>query len=403
MEHPDQLARTFVLELGTALQQFGAPTHRLESVLTAVSNHLGLRGQFFSTPTQFMAGFGQVGAQDVAMVRVEPGEVDLERLADLDALADIVVGGELDVAQGLARVREIRDAPARHPSWLMVIAFGLVSATAGRFLGGGFYEMATAGVIGLVTGGFALAFTRTIAGSRVFELIAAFVAAALANAAAHVGVPVSPTVATLAGLIVLIPGLTLTVAMTELATRNLVSGTARLTAAAIVFLEIAFGLALAEAIMVRLFGAPPVGAITTLPIWSEPVALLVATGSIAVLFRAHPRSTFAIVIAGVSAFYSARFGAWLLGPELGACIGGFVLAAGSNVYARILNKPAMVPLVPGILLLVPGSLGFRSLSSMIRDDVLTGIDKGFAMILVSVSLVAGLLIANAAISPRRSL
>ncbi len=401
--HPDQAARTFVLEIGTALQRFGTPTHRLESALARLADRLGLQGQFFTTPTQFMAGFGPVGQQDVAMVRVEPGEIDLEKLAALDELADVVARGELGVDEGLARVRAIAAAPPRYPGWVMVLAFGLVSAAAGRFLGGAVYEIAVAGGIGLVTGVLALAFGRTVAGARVFELVAAFVAAAAAHGAAHLGVPLSPQVTTLAGLIVLVPGLTLTLAMTELATRNLVSGTARLTAAAIVFLEIAFGLALAEQIFARAFGPSPAVVAAALPAWTEPAALLVATISIAGLFRAHPRATFGIVIAGITGFYSARFGAWLLGPELGACVGGFVIAAGSNVYARVADRPALVPLVPGILLLVPGSLGFRSLSLMLEDDVITGIDTGFAMVIVAVSLVAGLLIANATISPRRNL
>ena len=67
------------------------------------------------------------------------------------------------------------------------------------------------------------------------------------------------------------------------------------------------------------------------------------------------------------------------------------------------DRIAMVPLVPGLLLLVPGSMGLRSMTSMLERDVVSGIDTAFAMILVSVSLVAGLLMANASVPPRRDL
>ena len=73
------------------------------------------------------------------------------------------------------------------------------------------------------------------------------------------------------------------------------------------------------------------------------------------------------------------------------------------VYARLADRPAMIPLVPGLLLLVPGSMGLRSLSSMLERDVVTGIDTAFAMLLVGVSLVAGLLMATASVPPRREL
>ncbi|HEX7977062.1 MAG TPA: threonine/serine exporter family protein, partial [Gemmatimonadaceae bacterium] len=51
-------------------------------------------------------------------------------------------------------------------------------------------------------------------------------------------------------------------------------------------------------------------------------------------------------------------------------------------------------LVPGILLLVPGSVGYRSMSAMMDRDTVAGIDIAFTMILTAVSLVAGLLIAG---------
>ena len=56
--------------------------------------------------------------------------------------------------------------------------------------------------------------------------------------------PFATSTATLAGLIVLIPGFMLTIAIRELSTRHLASGTARLVGAGITFLGIIFGVAL---------------------------------------------------------------------------------------------------------------------------------------------------------------
>ncbi len=398
-------ARRFVLELGVALHRFGTPVHRLESALGAVARHLSLPGQFFITPTQILAAFGAPESQQVSMVRVEPGEVDLEKLAALDRLADAVVADEMDIAQGVAQIQAIVAAPPRYGAALTVLAYGLMSASAAQFLRGGVTEIIVAGGIGVATGLLAIAFSRIVNGGRVFELIAAFGAAALAAGAASAGWKVAFHITTLAGLIALVPGLTLTVALNELATRHLVAGTARLTAAAIAFLQIAFGVALAEALVTRLAGPLPALAAPAqaLPLWAEPAAVLVAIFAAMTLFRAHPRAALGICLAGFAAYYGARFGAWLLGPVLGASVGSFVVAAGSNIYARVTNRPALVPLVPGLLLLVPGSLGFQSLTSMVQREVVTGIDTAFTMILASVSLVAGMLIANFTVSPRRNL
>jgi uncharacterized membrane protein YjjB (DUF3815 family) len=53
--------------------------------------------------------------------------------------------------------------------------------------------------------------------------------------------------------------------------------------------------------------------------------------------------------------------------------------------------------------LVPGSVGFRGLTSLLGHDTLTGVETVFSMFIVATSIVAGLLIANAVVSPRRSL
>jgi uncharacterized membrane protein YjjP (DUF1212 family) len=396
-------AIAFVMELAEALHRHGTPAHRLETAMAAVTRQLGFDAQFLTTPTFILAGFGPTAGQQTSLVRVEPGGVDLERLAALDRIADRVGAGELSVADGVARVRALAAAPRRYPVVVRVAASALLSACIARFFGGGLAEVGVAAVIGLVVGLLSLGAGRTVAGARVLDLVAAFCAAALAHGASVLGLDVSVRIATLAGVIALVPGLTMTVAMTEVATRHLVAGTARLMAAAIVFLQITVGVALADQVMNRLVGPAVAAAVVPLPTWTELAALPLVALALLVDLRGHPRQLLAILVASFAAFYAARFGAVLLDPHLGAVVGSFVIGAGANVYARLVHRPAMVPLVPGLILLVPGSMGLRSLSSLLERDVVTGIDTAFAMVLIAVSLVAGLLLANATVPPRREL
>lgn len=402
---PDAAARasmTFVLELGRALHRYGAPAHRIEDVMGRVSARLGLEGQFYSTPTALIASFGPPPAPATSLLRVQPGESGLDKLGALDTVVDEVVDGRLDPDAGLEAVRRILDRPPPFGRLAVVAAYALVSFTAARFFGGGLAEACVAGLIGLSTGALSLVFTRTPSTVRVFELVAALVAAALAQGAALV-VPLSPYVAIVSGVIVLVPGFTLTVAMAEVATRNLVSGTARLTAAAVIFLEIAFGVALGERLVTGLFGAAVPAAPATGPWWTEALAVAGSAVGLLVLFQAPRRRLGWVVLAAFVAYYGARTGAWLLGPALGASVGAFLAAAASNLYARRLRRTALVPLTPAMILLVPGSIGFRSLSSLLDRDVVSGVDTAFTMVLVAVAIVAGLLVANVVVSPRRLL
>jgi uncharacterized membrane protein YjjB (DUF3815 family) len=92
-----------------------------------------------------------------------------------------------------------------------------------------------------------------------------------------------------------------------------------------------------------------------------------------------------------------------LGPSLAATVSALVLGLGSNAFARITDRPAALVMVPGILLLVPGTMGFRSVTSFLRRDVIAAVDTAFAVGLVAGALVTGLLIANLILPPRKAL
>ena len=78
------------------------------------------------------------------------------------------------------------------------------------------------------------------------------------------------------------------------------------------------------------------------------------------------------------------------------------VGVGSNLYALWRDRPAQVPLTPGVLILVPGSVGFRSLASLLDRQVISGIDMAFTMVLVATALVAGILVANEIVPRRKS-
>lgn len=81
----------------------------------------------------------------------------------------------------------------------------------------------------------------------------------------------------------------------------------------------------------------------------------------------------------------------------------FLLGIISNTFSLVFDRYASTMLVPGIILLVPGSLGFQSISQLINNETLTGIETGFTMMLTAITLVAGLVFSNIIVSTKRSL
>jgi uncharacterized membrane protein YjjP (DUF1212 family) len=392
----------FILRLGQALHRYGTPAHRLEEQMRQVAERLGVEARFFSTPTSIFASFGRPEALQTSLIRVEPGAMDLERLTRLDALAQEVIHGRCSPDVGASRVEAILEAPPRYGLAITLLCWALAAGAAARLFGGGLREMGVAALSSLAIGVLDLMTRHRPITARVLEPAAALLTSALAVAAANLLGPLSVQVATLSGLIVLLPGLGLTVAINELATRHLISGSSRLIGAALVFLQLAFGVALGGK-LAELLPTPPLESVPGLPPWTALGALAVASLAVTVLFRALPRDTGWILAAGALAFGGARLGAQGLGAELGAFVGALLLGMSSNALARLRNRPSVVTIVPGMMLLVPGSLGFRSLESLLARDVVAGVVTAFSMLMVAVAIAAGLLFANALVPSRRVL
>ncbi|MEO8197337.1 MAG: threonine/serine exporter family protein [Thermoanaerobaculia bacterium] len=398
----------FLIRLGRALHEAGFSAPQLEAALANVAERLQVPAQFFSTPTSLFISFGEGATQRTHLERVNPATIDLGRLADLEALLERVRDGRTDPAAASAEIGEIARRPRRYSRKLTYFCWGLASATSAVFLGGSLREVAVAGFVGLVTGLAAFLAERRPAAERLFVPFAAAFAAFTAAVVAQTVPPLSVYIATVAGLIVLLPGYTLTIALSELAAEHLSSGTARFAGALVTFLMIGLGVAIGSRLAVAVLGARvgSTGEATAAialgpPVWLQIAALLLAPLALSVLLRAPRTEIPWIVLIGTVGYFAGRLGAEMLEPEVGMFAGALAVGLASGLYERIRKLPSSIPLVPGILMLVPGSIGYRSLTALLAEEVVPGIQTAFRMLLVAASLVAGLLIAAAFTVERR--
>lgn len=391
----------FVLALGAALHREGIPAHRLEAALTEMGRRLDLQGQYFSTPTSLYAAFGPLGDQRLSLIRVDPGEIHLEKLSELDEVTQAVLADELGTDEATARIEAIVDAPDRYGPGLSTAAFAVVSASAALLFGGTWPDIGAALAVGAEVGLLLVLAGRYPSVGRVVLPLAAAVAGAWAAIVAAWTGAISIQVVTLSGLIVLVPGLTLTVSVNELSTGHLVSGTARMMGALVVFLQLGLGIVLGSQLGGLMPAGPAAFVAATPPTWAIWPSTAVAALCLTVLFRARPADAALITASCVLAMAGARLGGALLPPPGSAFVGALVVGVFGNVYARVAGRPSLIPIVPGLLLLVPGSVGFHSLSAMLRDDVLSGVQTAFFAGMSAVALAAGLLLANAALGARK--
>jgi uncharacterized membrane protein YjjB (DUF3815 family) len=75
----------------------------------------------------------------------------------------------------------------------------------------------------------------------------------------------------------------------------------------------------------------------------------------------------------------------------------------ANIWARKTGRPTSIVLIPAIVLLVSGSIGFRGLASMAQGDLALGVQQFFQMFVVAMTILAGIMIGYTIIQPEESL
>ena len=78
----------------------------------------------------------------------------------------------------------------------------------------------------------------------------------------------------------------------------------------------------------------------------------------------------------------------------GEFFGAFVLGMAAHLATRWRCVTPELVVIPGLALLVPGSLGVKTFSSLLGKDPNVAVQTGFEMFLVAMALVAGLLFSD---------
>lgn len=377
---------------------------------------MGVDCAIWSSPTGILLSLGDLNdpssSQQTRVLRLDPAQPNLSDLATLDDVAVQVLDGRLDVAEASKLLRALDRAPDRQDLMWTIFAFGLASAAVAGLLRTSWIDILVAGALGTLVGALEVRSRTKPDLAAASEAISAILVTVLTAAFAHFVAPLSIQTVIIAALIVLMPGLTLTTAVTELATGQLVTGTARFAGALVTLFKLTFG-SVAGAQVVNLLGwIPGTSQAATLPPAVEVIATLAAAFSFAILFRAARRDIPLVMASAVLGYVLTRVASGWFAPAqdttgvtfAGAVfVSSLVMAVISNVYGRVIGRPSTLVRLPSIMLLVPGSVGFRGIASLVERDYTLGMDTAVAVLSALVALMAGLLFGSVLVAPRRYL
>ena len=408
LTNPDDIKRTrrFIIRLGKTMHEYGTTSYRLENLLIETTHLLRLNGTFLISPTTMNFVFWEDGSEDETthIARVAPGGTDLNRLSLTHALTEQVLNGEVSLDEGIEALSEIRNSPDLYPKKIEFLAWGFASGAFAALCGTGYMDTLAAMFAGFVVYLLVLASTKIQRIQEMLEPMAALLIGFLASGAAAAGLQINAAIVILAGVITFIPGLSLTLGLRELAARDLVSGTARIMDSIMTLFKLYFGAAFGLALGTLIWNISPHVAVPSMPVWVHYLSVLSLSACLLIIFKIRKTDAIWALLAGLIAFLAAEAGNYLFGAELGALLGAMVVGVYANAYARIRNTPSNIVLLPGIVLLVPGSKAYMGLSSLVSgQEILSNAASGGQIFLTFMALIAGLMFANVLLPPQHRL
>ncbi|KAG0050960.1 hypothetical protein BGZ83_004253 [Gryganskiella cystojenkinii] len=380
--------QSFLIMIAKALILYGAPSHRIEETCALLARKMDVDASFALLPGLMTISFSdpETHTSDTRHLRCTQG-MDMYKLSKVYTIAmSVLHGGSIESANKELEVVTVE--PGYYPVWVTVASWMASAAfVAPLAFNGSWLDTALAGLCGLIVGILGLVAAKFPVYGNVFEMTSSIIVGFIAKS---FGERVCFSAVSLAGVVVLLPGLLLTQAIMELASRNIVSGAVRMFYALMYAFFLGFGLSLGGEIWDSMAG-------TTVPSaascergvnhwWLFFIFPAVST-SINIVFNAHPSQWLGMTLVTAVGYTVSYF--MTAGPQVTPAVSAFAVGLAGQAYGRITGKLSYVPLLSGVLLLVPGSVGVRSVLSMISSDPSQGFSFALKMVNISVSITLG--------------
>ena len=408
MTNPLPLEVRFLKRYARQLHMAGVPAHQFERMMTALADKLGFNCQALSSPTSIFLSFQYQDDEDdkrpipMQLDRMSSPSINLGNTAELYDMGNCLLDGEVSLEEAYAKLR-FWQPQQLYPLWLQIICWGLTGGAVAVMLSASWMGIAAAALSGALTGVLV-----TQAGSALreggLEAIAALFSTFLVFALNRVVPGLDVFVIIMSSLIVLIPGLGLTIAVTELSTDHLASGSARLSGALVTLLKLSLGV-LMGTVIVGWFGwTPGIESSTQLslpPDWFRWPALLAAAFSFGVLFSVRKKEFHIAMLAAIISYVISRVGVAAGGLEFGVLLASMSVAVLGNLYGRVFKQSGTLVRVPGVILLVPGTVGYHGATALFLDGGTNLTDTSLLALRLLIALVGGLLLGNTLLPPRK--
>jgi uncharacterized membrane protein YjjP (DUF1212 family) len=387
----------FVARLGATMAGANYPITMVQQTMLAASAAYGLGHEILVLPNYVHVG-GTDSSGDTALYIARPKrDLRYHQTFPLARLVDRAQTGAISPDDGMAELDRIYAMPMRFPPWVGVIGYAVQSAGLALVLQPAPWALAAALGLGLLVGLLSRLASRSDAFEQLLPIIGAFLVALISFSITHLlHVEVGSLRVLIAPLAYFLPGAAITLAVIELSTHQMVSGSSRLITGFMRIAQLAFGILIAAQVTgigdSNLVDNPA----NLLGAWAPWLGVVVYALGTTLLFG-PPRGFLPwMLLILVIAYAGQVVGGALLGSYASGFCGGLALTVGAVAISRLpKTPPTMALILPGFWLLVPGSLGLIGITELFGTDSSAVFSATLiSMISIALGIQTGLLVSQ---------
>jgi len=400
-----ETACRFVIRLGTLTHGYGPQTRRLESYLSRVTTALGYSGIFSSTPTGIWFAFRKKDQlwHNNHLVSLAGSGFNLAKLAKVGELVSALEAKKITVADAIERLEEIDSMKPPYGRALTALGYALCGAGFAGFLKGSWWDIILSIVLSIVVYFIVAGTENSSQRLRLWvPFLCAFIAA-VASALLHSLLPgIQVYLITLSAIIYLIPGFSVSMGIIELTMSYVISGMINLMNGLISLMMLFAGAWLgtgAVNALLKVQGGQD-GSVGSSLVW---LFVMMLAAGLCLVFQTPQRDLLWALAGCAIAYLGILLGGQIQGVNMGNFLGTTLAVIYSNVWAEKTGRPTSIVLLPAIVFLVSGSIGFRGLVAMSSGNTALGQSEFIQMFVVALTIGAGVIVGNTLYRPRITL
>jgi uncharacterized membrane protein YjjP (DUF1212 family) len=381
----------FIVQLGKALHYYGVPSYKSEMYLSEVADKKEIKASFMDSPTWINYVFYEEDEQTYSHVEsVRPGELNLGALSRIVEITNNLISNTIDFDEAKTEIERLKTLPFEYGKLTEFIAFMTSAGAFSIILDTSWSSAIAASFIGGIVYLITLWSKRSVYIRSTLESLVAFVATVLTGLLSLFFHQINISMTILASIIVFIPGLSITTALEEITARNLVSGTAKLFDSLVSLFKQFFGVVLGLAILPLFVELKPQRIINDIPPSVHLLAIIILALSLTPVFKVRHKDIFLCVVVGFISFLTTTLFDFT-GILVSIFMGTLATVAVSKLFSKLTRTPRLVYLVPGIIMLVPGSKAFIGLSTVFLHQNNASGNMGEQVLYIFMGIIGGLL------------